>query len=679
MDYHPGKHKCVEYGTAAGLAKRSDFKSVQVTMHELAHAYHDQVLGFDDPDVLAAHKRAREEGKYPERDWVVRANHKEFFAGLTTRYFESQERRKEIVERDPIFAKKLEEYWGQPKALMHDPLLDSAVATLENMTAGEKLPIKIYFMAGQSNMVGHLSASYVQEHHPDLMTPRDDVFCARAGRVSGPLQPGYGSREHSCGMELMMGKVLGDAVPNPILFVKSCTGGTTLHHDWRPPSAVKRAGGEIGPLYTRMMRRWHNVLANLDLHVPDGSERGFEVAGFVWFQGENDCCRKDDSGTGYWEFYEENLEDLLRDVRSDLGVPELPVLVVQINDGCWDGLPGRGGTVLRPVQQKVAEADPHATWIKTCDLNQGYHYDAASHITIGQRGGLAMLPFAKIPVPQTPEEIHAGRKRFFTRQLKPGNADTRPLSKGLIGYWKFDEGAGAQTADSSTSSNVGAIKGNPEWTEGLFGKAVELIGRRRIEIPGFKEPTGPGGNIENLSVSYWVRTNRFGDARVGRGTGTPIEKRTDHNWFLSDTANESGWDICAHDCDYCGLATAAFDNGPKTVMSDRPAHLVGDGVEWHHVVITYEGKNKCFRIFVDADPFDERRSRESLAGIEEANHILPAGQDVPMTLGGLIDHDGQFQIFDELAIWQRAITPDEVATLYNNGFGAEINSGNVKE
>ncbi len=60
-------------------------------------------------------------------------------------------------------------------------------------------------------------------------------------------------------------------------------------------------------------------------------------------------------------------------------------------------------------------------------------------------------------------------------------------------------------------------------------------------------------------------------------------------------------------------------------MSDRPAHLVGDGVEWRHVVMTYEGEHECCRIYVDADPFDEKRSRESLAGIEEANHILPAG------------------------------------------------------
>jgi alpha-L-fucosidase 2 len=128
MDFNPGKQKCVEFGTAAGLAKRADFQTVQVTMHELAHAYHDQVLSFENPDVLAAHKRAGQEGKYPPNDWVVRANHKEFFAGLTTRYFESEERRKEIVERDPVFAKKLEQYWGKPKALFNTPPGDCRVS-----------------------------------------------------------------------------------------------------------------------------------------------------------------------------------------------------------------------------------------------------------------------------------------------------------------------------------------------------------------------------------------------------------------------------------------------------------------------------------------------------------------------------------------------------------------------
>ena len=121
MDFHPGKHKCVEYSRAASLAGHRRGGSAQILLHELAHAYHDQVLSFNDRDILAAHKRAREDGKYPKNDWVVRANHKEFFAGVTTRYFGRKEERQALVKRDPILLKKLQKVWGKPKAYMDSP------------------------------------------------------------------------------------------------------------------------------------------------------------------------------------------------------------------------------------------------------------------------------------------------------------------------------------------------------------------------------------------------------------------------------------------------------------------------------------------------------------------------------------------------------------------------------
>ena len=125
MDFHPGKHKCVKYSRAEALANKKG-RSSKTLLHELAHAYHDQVLTFDDPDILAAYKRCVEGTAYPERDWV-KSNHKEFFAGVTTRYFGTKEERKALEERDPILAKKLQKTWGKPKAYMDTPL-DEATA-----------------------------------------------------------------------------------------------------------------------------------------------------------------------------------------------------------------------------------------------------------------------------------------------------------------------------------------------------------------------------------------------------------------------------------------------------------------------------------------------------------------------------------------------------------------------
>lgn len=115
MDFHPGKHKCVEWGNALSLSKRNPDATVTVLLHELAHAYHDQFLSFDHKEIWAAYNRCVEGTAYPKRDWV-KADHKEFFAGVTTRYFGKKEEREAVVKRDPVLAKELRKIWGQPRA-----------------------------------------------------------------------------------------------------------------------------------------------------------------------------------------------------------------------------------------------------------------------------------------------------------------------------------------------------------------------------------------------------------------------------------------------------------------------------------------------------------------------------------------------------------------------------------
>ena len=543
---------------------------------------------------------------------------------------------------------------------------------------GAGAPVKVYLMAGQSNMVGPGSAKYVQENHPELMKPRDDVWCINAGKVSGPLRPGYGYGEGNFGLELTMGRVLGDAVDNPIVLFKTSTGGTTLHKHWRPPSAVKRAGGEVGPLYTRMIRRFHNILANREDAF--GAFKGpIEVAGFVWFQGENDCCAKDEGGKGFWEYYEENLKDLIEDVRREVGVPKLPVLIVQINDACWDGLPNRGGTVLRPIQQKVAESDPHATWIKTCDLNSGYHYDSASHIIIGERAGKALLPLIEKTVPQKWENIVAARKRFFAQFPGPGSPDTSSLAKGLLGYWRFDEGEGAKIADLSGNGIEGLVEGGAAWTAGRLGRAVKLTGSQSIEFAKFEDPVNADKRIEYLSVAYWLRTNRYGDACVSKGDGDENYAENRHNWYFNRWSNRGGWSVGCHDNGGCPYVTATFDLTLNGIHGRGDAfQVVGDGFEWHHVAMVYDGSRKTFDLYADGAIVDKQHIsvRRAMKGLGDENHIVPSRR-AKLTVGGRIAIEGQYQVFDELAIWGRPITAVEVQALYNNGHGAAIAVGDV--
>jgi len=106
--YHPSAGWLKEHGYAPELAKcvhipvAADFASVShqrvqpwSVMHELAHAYHDQVLGFDHAEIHAAWARFRDSGKYKsvlhingkKTSHYGLTNPKEFFAEMTESYF----------------------------------------------------------------------------------------------------------------------------------------------------------------------------------------------------------------------------------------------------------------------------------------------------------------------------------------------------------------------------------------------------------------------------------------------------------------------------------------------------------------------------------------------------------------------------------------------------------------
>ena len=146
MQYHPDAGWLKEHGYSTALAKcahiprADDFLSPYenhrmpwVVLHELAHAYHDQVLGFDEPDILSAYKHAVEAKSYDaverwngvagrsntiERAYAM-TNHKEYFAEDTEAFFGRNDfypfTREELRKHDPGMFKVLERVWNQKR------------------------------------------------------------------------------------------------------------------------------------------------------------------------------------------------------------------------------------------------------------------------------------------------------------------------------------------------------------------------------------------------------------------------------------------------------------------------------------------------------------------------------------------------------------------------------------
>jgi hypothetical protein len=100
-------------------------KHPYVVLHELAHAYHDQVLGFDDVEVKAAWDNASESGILKDVllytgkkvDHYGLTNHKEYFAESTEAYFGVNDFYPfvgaELNEHDPRMFSLMQKIWGK--------------------------------------------------------------------------------------------------------------------------------------------------------------------------------------------------------------------------------------------------------------------------------------------------------------------------------------------------------------------------------------------------------------------------------------------------------------------------------------------------------------------------------------------------------------------------------------
>jgi len=140
MQYHPSRSWLVARGHDARLAKKVHItraralfergqllKHPAVVLHELAHAYHDQILDFDNEEIEAAYESAKTSGKYDKvllysgryvRHYGMN-NPKEYFAEATEAWFYRNDFypfvRAELEEHDPQFYRLLKKIWGEKK------------------------------------------------------------------------------------------------------------------------------------------------------------------------------------------------------------------------------------------------------------------------------------------------------------------------------------------------------------------------------------------------------------------------------------------------------------------------------------------------------------------------------------------------------------------------------------
>ena len=275
----------------------------------------------------------------------------------------------------------------QPNKPMHN-FTSRIVLSLTTFVIAAQLhakPLKVFILAGQSNMEGPAkietfdyigddpaTASLLKQMRTADGKPRvcDGAWISyltganeKNFEITGKLTAGYGSMwgldstkpGDKIGPEFTFGLAMDAAFQEPVLIIKAAWGGKSLHTDFRPPSAgpyvfnetqlaniAKRGkdlaeakakkAAETGVYYRLMVEHVKRVLGDIKRVVPEyDAAQGYEIAGFAWLQGWNDLVDGDvypqRQKPGGYAAYSEVMAHFIRDVRKEFNAPKMPFVI----------------------------------------------------------------------------------------------------------------------------------------------------------------------------------------------------------------------------------------------------------------------------------------------------------------------------------------------------------------
>ena len=221
------------------------------------------------------------------------------------------------------------------------------------------------------------------------------------------------------------------------------------------------------------------------------------------------------------------------------------------------------------------------------------------------------------------------------------------LKDGLVAYYPFDDGTGA---DESGYGNDGVMVGSGVLPDaGVVGGCMNFSGSGTIEAPDAPQID----LISSLTMQVWVKTTGGRMSLFGKAYAWPEDVFPYYVELFDDGRINvliDGWE----------------DNFFGTTLNDD---------QWHHIVVIFDDDNDLVHTYIDGVYAGDGGDKDARIQDEKNDFplvigALPWGED-PLNPSYQRFYAG---LMDEVALWDRILSPEEIGMLYNGGQGIEIDA-----
>lgn len=224
-----------------------------------------------------------------------------------------------------------------------------------------------------------------------------------------------------------------------------------------------------------------------------------------------------------------------------------------------------------------------------------------------------------------------------------------PVTRGLVAHWPLDELQGTKTPDLVNGLDMDVSNMTAEnVVEGKNGNAFEFKNEDQTllsRVHGANDPL-PANKHESFTVSFWAKVNGVG--------------QNDLRMFSEGSTEDNNplFNIGTHNGGANGSVDIFIRNGDTEVNHAQSQAQPLDGVDWHHIVFVEEQGQRSLYIDGVLDP---------VALAPRATPEFPVNNT---TIGGILRASTCCLVsgfIDDVAIWKRALTPEEIVEINVNG------------